>query len=175
MSIVLELRKNMIKRSRMVQSAMSKSDEKATKLLLAVSSTYVLFVLPLGIVQSVELIWNGTMVVSPGHPDFVHFMSTKIRLKWTRAFFFFFYQLNFAINFFLYVAASSATRFRANLRNLFGMKARLEESMYTRAPKTNSVAPAPSSVARQDSPNGDDDKTNKVKFDEQKEISESTT
>lgn len=157
--IVFELRRNKIKRSRMVQSSITKSDEKATTLLLAVSSTYVLFVLPLGIVQSVELIWNGTMTVTPDHPDYVNFMSTKIRLKWSRAFFFFFYQLNFAINFFLYVAASSATRFRANLRSLFGIKRNIEESMFTRAQKPNTVVPATSSTARKES-HEDDDGTN---------------
>ena len=137
-----EIRKNRKRREQLVQNTMSKSDEKATKLLMIVSSTYVLLILPLGIVQTSELIWNGTMAVSPGHSDYIHFMTIKIRLKWTRAFFFFFYQFNFAINFFLYVASSSATRFRANLRRVLRMKQKPEESMFTKATKTNAVAPA---------------------------------
>ncbi|XP_052797762.1 FMRFamide peptide receptor frpr-18-like [Mya arenaria] len=142
MIIILELRKNRLKRQQMTQTSMSKTDERATKLLLAVSSAYVLLVLPLGIVQSIELVWNGTQNVPPGHEEYVHFMVTKIKLKWTRAFFFFFYQLNFAMNFFLYVASSSATRFRANLRKVLRLKQKEDESMFTRAPpKTNSVMP----------------------------------
>lgn len=141
--LMYELRKNRVKRAQMSQTAMSKSDERATRLLLAVSSVYVLLILPLGIVQSTELVWNGTMAVSPGHPGYIHFMSTKIRLKWARAFFFFFYQLNFAINFFLYVASSSAVRFRANLRKFLGMKPVIEDTMITQTVlKPNSVAPS---------------------------------
>ncbi|WAR01432.1 hypothetical protein MAR_007990 [Mya arenaria] len=50
--------------------------------------------------------------------------------------------LNFAMNFFLYVASSSATRFRANLRKVLRLKQKEDESMFTRAPpKTNSVMP----------------------------------
>lgn len=139
--IIWELKKNQQKRQQMVQSSMTKSDERATRLLLMVSSTFVLLVLPLGIVQSVELVWNGTKAVPPGHPDYVDFMITKMKLKWTRAFFFFFYQINFAINFFLYVS-SSASRFRANLRHILGVKGVKEDSMFTKpAEKSNAVAP----------------------------------
>lgn len=144
--IIKELRMNSAKRAQMTQASMSKSDERATRLLLMVSSTYVLLVLPLGLVQCTELIWNGTMAVPPGHPDYLGFMSTKIRLKWTRAFFFFFYQMNFAINFFLYVASSSAVRFRASLRKVLRMKQNPEESLFTQAPKSNTVVPAASEL-----------------------------
>lgn len=143
--IILELRKNKVKRQQMSQISMTKTDERATKLLLVVSSCFVMLVLPLGIVQTIELIWNGTMTVPPGDPGYIDFMLTKIKLKWTRAFFFFFYQFNFAINFFLYVASSSSSRFRANLRKVLRMKEKEEESLFTRAPKTNSVAPAENS------------------------------
>ena len=149
LQILFEIRKNSKKRQEMAQTSMSKSDEKATKLLLIVSSTYVLLILPLGIVQTTELIWNGTMKVEPGNPDYVHYMMIKIRLKWTRAFFFFFYQFNFAINFFLYVASSSATRFRANLRKVLRLKQAPEESLFTQQTKTNAVMPAPSSSANE--------------------------
>ena len=145
--ILFEIRKNQKKRKEMSQASMSKSDEKATKLLLIVSSTYVLLILPLGIVQTSELIWNGTMKVGPGHAGYIHFMIIKIRLKWTRAFFFFFYQFNFAINFFLYVASSSATRFRANLRQVLRLKQKPEESMFTQNTKPNAVVPAVSTTA----------------------------
>ncbi|VDI22133.1 Hypothetical predicted protein [Mytilus galloprovincialis] len=147
--ILLEIRRNKKKRAQMTTQSMSKSDEKATKLLLLVSSAYVVLVLPLGLIQSTELIWNNTQKVLPSHPDYIYFMSTKIRLKWARAFFFFFYQLNFAVNFFLYVSSSSATRFRATLKMILGIKVDQQEmtwnnTMKSRATKINSVAPAPS-------------------------------
>ncbi|XP_063444727.1 G-protein coupled receptor 35-like isoform X2 [Mytilus trossulus] len=147
--ILLEIRRNKKKRAQMTTQSMSKSDEKATKLLLLVSSAYVVLVLPLGLIQSTELIWNNTQKVLPSDPDYIYFMSTKIRLKWARAFFFFFYQLNFAVNFFLYVSSSSATRFRATLKMLLGIKVDQQEmtwnnTMKSRATKNNSVAPAPS-------------------------------
>ena len=96
--ILLEIRSKRKKRQEMTNTtSMSKSDEKATKLLLIVSSTYIMLIMPLGLIQTTELIWNSTAKVSAGHPDYIQFMSTKIRLKWARAFFFFFYQFNFAI------------------------------------------------------------------------------
>ncbi|VDI22132.1 Hypothetical predicted protein [Mytilus galloprovincialis] len=134
--ILLEIRRNKKKRAQMTTQSMSKSDEKATKLLLLVSSAYVVLVLPLGLIQSTELIWNNTQKVLPSNPDYIYFMSTKIKL-------------NFAINFFLYVSSSSATRFRATLKMLLGIKVDQQEmtwnnTMKSRATKINSVAPAPS-------------------------------
>lgn len=154
--ILLEIRKNTKKRQEMVQTTITKSDEKATKLLLVVSSTYVLLIMPLGIVQTAELIWNGTQKVSPGHPDYINYMMIKIRLKWTRAFFFFFYQFNFAINFFLYVASSSATRFRANLRRVLRLSQRPEESMFTQHTRTNAIKPLEGTSNEEDSVVKDD-------------------
>jgi len=157
--IIWELKKNQKKRAQMTQSSMTKSDEKATRLLLMVSSTFVLLVLPLGIVQSVELIWNGTQQVPPGHQDYFHYMKTKMQLKWARAFFFFFYQLNFTINFFLYVS-SSASRFRANLRNILGLKLAKDDMLYSKAPdksSRNAVAPAPGTKDTEDGNSSDDD------------------
>ncbi|XP_052071430.1 G-protein coupled receptor 35-like [Mytilus californianus] len=163
--ILLEIRKNKKKREQMTSQSMSKSDEKATKLLLLVSSAYVVLVLPLGLIQSTELIWNNTQKVLPTDPDYIYFMSTKIRLKWARAFFFFFYQLNFAVNFFLYVSSSSATRFRATLKMLLGIKVDEQEmtwnnTMKSRATKINSVAPAQSD----DGPSSRDLHSKKTEF-----------
>ena len=150
--IILEIKKNQKKRKEMTSNAntMSKSDEKATKLLLAVSSAYVILILPLGLIQTTELIWNGTEKVGPSDPNYVHFMTTKIKLKWARAFFFFFYQFNFAINFFLYVSSSSATRFRTTLRKLLGLKVKKDDMTWisqSHAQKRNAVAPARSEVS----------------------------
>ncbi|XP_053376484.1 neuromedin-U receptor 1-like [Mercenaria mercenaria] len=126
--IIQEMRINRRRHDYLGQMEFSEADERTAKLLLLVSTRYVLLVLPLGIVQTIELIWNRMNAVSPGHPYYVSFMITKLRLKWTRAFFFFFYQLNFAINIFLYVASSSATNFRSNLRRVLGIKQHAESS-----------------------------------------------
>jgi hypothetical protein len=120
--IIRELRLNRRRRDILTQSIMSAADDKTTKLLLLVSTRYVLLVLPLGIVQTTELIWNGSMATSTGSTAYVHFMMTKMKLKWTRAFFFFFYQLNFAINFILYMTSSSAKKFQFYLRYVLGLK-----------------------------------------------------
>lgn len=120
--IIHELRLNRRRRDVMTQIAMSEPDVKTTKLLLVVSTRYVLLVLPLGIVQTMELIWNAVMTISPGNTGYIEFMVTKIRLKWVRSFFFFFYQINFAINFFLYMVSSSAKQFRINLRKVLRMQ-----------------------------------------------------
>ncbi|XP_045171064.2 FMRFamide peptide receptor frpr-18-like [Mercenaria mercenaria] len=120
--IIHEMRLNRRRRDQLTQSIMSGADDKTTRLLLLVSTRYVLLVLPLGVVQTTELIWNGSMAVLTGNAGYVDFMVTKIRLKWTRAFFFFFYQFNFAINFFLYLKSSSAKQFRFYLRQVLGMK-----------------------------------------------------
>ncbi|XP_061182610.1 neuromedin-U receptor 1-like [Saccostrea echinata] len=149
--IIVEIKKNQKKRKEMTKNAnaMSKSDEKATKLLLAVSSAYVVLILPLGLIQTTELIFNGSAKVEPGDPGYIDFMTTKMKLKWTRAFFFFFYQFNFAINFFLYVSSSSATRFRTTLKKLLGMKVNTEDMTWISQSrhKKNAVAPDKSEVS----------------------------
>lgn len=163
--IILEIKKNQKKRKEMTSNAnaMSKSDEKATKLLLAVSSAYVILILPLGLIQTTELIWNNTEKVGTTDPNYVQFMTTKIKLKWSRAFFFFFYQFNFAINFFLYVSSSSATRFRTTLRRLLGFKVKKEDMTWisqSHVPKKNMIAPAQSEVSEIPKTSQEKDKDN---------------
>ena len=143
--ITLEIRKNSKKRAEMMQGkASGKADDKATKLLMIVSLAFITLVLPLGILQTTELIWNNTAKVSLGNPYYVTFMTVKMRLKWARAFFFFFYQFNFAINFFLYVSpASGGSRFRATLKKVLMPCRRLnqDEISWTQTQQINSVAP----------------------------------
>ncbi|KAL3876975.1 hypothetical protein ACJMK2_034746 [Sinanodonta woodiana] len=140
--IIVEVKKSKSKLQNMTNSSMSRSDERITKILLLVSTTYVLLVLPLGIVQTIELIWNSTMKFIPGEKGYEHFMMTKIKLKWTRAFFFFFYQFNYAINFFLFITSSSARQFRTTLKKLLGMEASREELRTSRLSPRNVVVPA---------------------------------
>ena len=101
----------------------AKRDTKVTKTLLVISSAYIILVLPLGITQMVELYWNNVRKEPPSADDpeqqllYIDFMKRKHLLKWIRAFFFFFYQLNFAINFFLYIL--STAKFRKELQSKF--------------------------------------------------------
>ncbi|KAK3583623.1 hypothetical protein CHS0354_039447 [Potamilus streckersoni] len=120
--LILEIKKGKNNRQKMTNSSISRPSDRLTKILLLISTTYVLLVLPLGIVQTIELVWNSIQNFIPGEKGYEGFMITKIKLKWIRAFFFFFYQLNFAINFFLYVTSSSTGQFRANLKKMLGMK-----------------------------------------------------
>ncbi|XP_060570051.1 neuromedin-U receptor 2-like [Ruditapes philippinarum] len=124
--IILELRISRKLNDSLPQKVLSEADNRTTKLLLLVSTRYLLLVLPLGIVQTTELIWNQMFAVTPDSPEYVNFMITKLRLKWTRAFFFFFYQFNFAINIIIYVASPVATQFRSHLCRVFRMKQKFE-------------------------------------------------
>ena len=119
--IMIEIIRNQSKRKNLVQTVITHTDEKITRLLVIVSSVYVLFVLPTGIIQTAEVVWHVIKMVPPGNPTYSEFMITKIKMKWARAFVFFFYQFNFTINFFLYVASSKLTRFRANLKKVVGL------------------------------------------------------
>ncbi|XP_014679173.1 PREDICTED: probable G-protein coupled receptor 139 [Priapulus caudatus] len=124
MRILVQLQKNRSKRAAMTnnRNVKLKGDDRATRLLLTVSCVYLFLISPLGVTQTIELIYNSVAKVAPGHDGYTGFMIGKLRLKWTRAFFFFFYQINFAINFFLYVSTSSGERFRQGLRLLFRLK-----------------------------------------------------
>ncbi|XP_064618206.1 rhodopsin-like [Liolophura sinensis] len=100
-------------------------DVKATKLLLTVSFTYLVLRSPLGIIQTLELFLYQVVHAAPiTSPLYVFNCTMKIKLKWIRAFFFFFYQLNFAVNFFLNAFTSSGTMFQRTLWDLMGGKAK---------------------------------------------------
>ncbi|XP_064639508.1 uncharacterized protein LOC135495039 [Lineus longissimus] len=80
---------------------------KLTIMLLTLTFSFLFLILPLGIVQSAELYWNNVMKVppsgtEPNKSEYIFFFQTKLLLKWVRAFFFFLYQFNYAINLFLY-------------------------------------------------------------------------
>lgn len=98
-------------------------------MLVAVSLAYLVLVFPLGVVQTVELIWKyqhkqpeWEFGDEEGRERFVAWKNTKLLLKYVRSFCFGFYQINFCINFFLYFAAGLQFRIhlQQKLRNLFG-------------------------------------------------------
>ena len=84
-------------------------DSAATRTLLAVSLAYIILVLPLGVTQSVEMGQNiGSPL--PGDPGYLTTKQRKYLLKLIRETCFCLYQLNFAINFLLYLASNSTFR-----------------------------------------------------------------
>ena len=105
-------------------SGQESAERKITRTLLTVSFAYLLLVIPLGVLQTVELTWNSVMVKPPSacppaaQQDYVHYMYGKLILKWLRALCFSFYQANFAINFFLYIATGQ--KFREILGEQYG-------------------------------------------------------
>jgi len=84
-----------------------------TRTLLAVSLAYVILVLPLGILQSMEMVHNMNRP-DDGDPSYILYIHRKDLLKLIRSFCFCIYQLNFAVNFLLYLASNGT--FRKQLR-----------------------------------------------------------
>ncbi|XP_064618194.1 rhodopsin-like [Liolophura sinensis] len=124
--IIRMIRKQNVRRQTMIQSTnltTSRLDVKATKVLLTVSFTYFVLRSPLGIIQTLELFWDNTVHATPlVDPLYVFNCLIKIQLKWIRAFFFFFYQLNFAVIFFLNVFVSAHKMFQRTLLDVIGVK-----------------------------------------------------
>lgn len=78
-----------------------------SRTLSAVSTVYLILLLPLGIVETLELYWDVVLVLPPPTKEsetteYVHWLEEKMLLKWCRGLCFHIYHWNFAINFFLY-------------------------------------------------------------------------
>ncbi|KAH0956601.1 hypothetical protein HN011_004679 [Eciton burchellii] len=79
----------------------------SSRTLLAVSIVHLILLLPLGIVETLELYWDVILIKHPAenvieNKQYVHWLQEKMLLKWCRGLFFHIYHWNFAINFFLY-------------------------------------------------------------------------
>ncbi|XP_011138180.1 uncharacterized protein LOC105182453 isoform X2 [Harpegnathos saltator] len=79
----------------------------SSRTLLAVSIVYLILLLPLGIVETLELYWDIILIEHPAkdaetNERYIHWLQEKMFLKWCRGLFFHIYHWNFAINFFLY-------------------------------------------------------------------------
>ncbi|XP_063230217.1 CX3C chemokine receptor 1-like [Bacillus rossius redtenbacheri] len=84
-----------------------------TRMLLMVSVGYVVLLLPLGIVATLELFWNTSVKrdsLQRGSTLYSHWLKGKLLLKWVRGACYFIYLFNFCINFFLY--CMSGRKFR---------------------------------------------------------------
>ncbi|XP_014614251.1 PREDICTED: uncharacterized protein LOC106792368 [Polistes canadensis] len=80
---------------------------KRSRTLLAVSMVYLILLLPLGIVETLELYWDVILIKYPEknikeNKQYINWLEEKMLLKWCRGLFFHLYHWNFACNFFLY-------------------------------------------------------------------------
>ncbi|XP_078047721.1 uncharacterized protein LOC144475572 [Augochlora pura] len=78
-----------------------------SRILFVVSSVYLVLLLPLGIVETLELYWDVILIKEPASEpkkkaEYIHWLKEKMLLKWCRGLCFHVYHWNFAINFFLY-------------------------------------------------------------------------
>ncbi|XP_011693042.1 PREDICTED: uncharacterized protein LOC105453061 isoform X2 [Wasmannia auropunctata] len=78
----------------------------SSRTLLAVSIVHLILLLPLGIVETLELYWDVILIKQPANAGenekYIHWLQEKMLLKWCRGLFFHVYHWSFAINFFLY-------------------------------------------------------------------------
>ncbi|XP_050460700.1 uncharacterized protein LOC126856327 [Cataglyphis hispanica] len=87
----------------------------SSRTLLAVSIVHLILMLPLGIVETLELYWDVILIKHPAknleeNEHYIHWLQEKMLLKWCRGLFFHIYHWNFAINFFLYYLAGKKFR-----------------------------------------------------------------
>ncbi|XP_071572285.1 uncharacterized protein [Temnothorax nylanderi] len=78
----------------------------SSRTLLAVSIVHLILLLPLGIVETLELYWDVILIKHPVNAGknerYIHWLQEKMLLKWCRGLCFHIYHWTFAINFFLY-------------------------------------------------------------------------
>ncbi|XP_043680904.1 uncharacterized protein LOC122635134 [Vespula pensylvanica] len=95
---------------------------KTSRTLLAVSMVYLILLLPLGIVETLELYWDVILIKYPEknmkeNKEYINWLEEKMLLKWCRGLFFHVYHWNFACNFFLYCLTGEKFR-RVLIRKL---------------------------------------------------------
>ncbi|XP_018050609.1 PREDICTED: uncharacterized protein LOC108688750 [Atta colombica] len=86
----------------------------SSRTLLAVSIVHLILLLPLGIVETLELYWDVILIKYPNNTGenerYIHWLQEKMLLKWCHGLFFHIYHWNFAINFFLYYLTGNKFR-----------------------------------------------------------------
>ncbi|KAK6641004.1 hypothetical protein RUM44_012703 [Polyplax serrata] len=91
-------------------------------LLITVSITTLVLMLPLGIVETFELYWDVVLIKKPSaqgpaRQQYIKWQQEKLLLKWVRGLFFSVYQWAFSTNFFLYCL--TGRKFRNAAKNYF--------------------------------------------------------
>ncbi|XP_076245216.1 uncharacterized protein LOC143185828 [Calliopsis andreniformis] len=107
--LIFHMRKTEKIRSQLTQNFSHKANRvhHTTRILFVVSTVYLVLLLPLGIVETLELYWDVILIKFPTteakkKTEYIHWLKEKMLLKWCRGLCFHVYHWNFAINFFLY-------------------------------------------------------------------------
>ncbi|XP_043279684.1 uncharacterized protein [Venturia canescens] len=107
--LIVHMRKSDLIRNQLTRTSGTSSNatSRTSRMLLAVSIVYLVLLLPIGIVETLELYWDVVLVKYPSmnneeNARYISWLEEKMLLKWCRGFFFHVYHWNFAINFFLY-------------------------------------------------------------------------
>ncbi|XP_043263553.1 probable G-protein coupled receptor 139 [Colletes gigas] len=107
--LILHMKKTEKIRCQLTQNFRHKANRThhTSRILFVVSTVYLILLLPLGIVETLELYWDVILIKFPAteakkNMEYVHWLKEKMLLKWCRGLCFHVYHWNFAINFFLY-------------------------------------------------------------------------
>ncbi|XP_054006295.1 probable G-protein coupled receptor 139 [Hylaeus anthracinus] len=107
--LIIHMKKTEKIRSQLTQNFRHKANRThhTSRILFVVSTVYLVLILPLGIVETLELYWDVILIKYPATEgkekmEYVHWLKEKMLLKWCRGLCFHVYHWNFAINFFLY-------------------------------------------------------------------------
>ncbi|CAK9830712.1 hypothetical protein ANTRET_LOCUS7834 [Anthophora retusa] len=107
--LIIHMNKTEKIRCRLTQNFRYKANRihHTSRTLFVVSTVYLVLLLPLGIVETLELYWDVILIKFPAtemkeKAEYIHWLQEKMLLKWCRGLCFHVYHWNFAINFFLY-------------------------------------------------------------------------
>ncbi|PSN38006.1 hypothetical protein C0J52_13516 [Blattella germanica] len=108
----VEARSNMTATNGGVTESVPPKTHKTTRTLLLLSATYVVLLLPLAIVETIEIYWDVVLEKQPESDRllYIEWLKEKILLKRCRGLCFALYQWNFAINFLLYCLSGKKFR-----------------------------------------------------------------
>ncbi|XP_017889325.1 uncharacterized protein LOC108630500 [Ceratina calcarata] len=107
--LIVHMKKTEKIRCRLTQNFRHKTNRihHTSRTLFVVSTVYLVLLLPLGMVETLELYWDVILIKFPAiearkKAEYIHWLKEKLLLKWCRGLCFHVYHWNFAINFFLY-------------------------------------------------------------------------
>ncbi|XP_046985455.1 uncharacterized protein LOC124555545 isoform X1 [Schistocerca americana] len=147
--IVYHLHQSANQRSKLSETNYSPGPDtcKLTKLLIMVSTVYVVLLLPIGIVGSIDLYWRVHRPSQSYTVEYIKWKKQSLLLKWLRGLFFFIYSCNFAINFFVY--CMSGNNFRHAVKTVtekwlssfcYKYICDVKKSIHAEAPQTNTIS-----------------------------------
>ncbi|XP_076221030.1 uncharacterized protein LOC116431107 isoform X5 [Nomia melanderi] len=133
--LIFHMKKTEKIRNQLTQNFRQKANRThhTSRILFVVSTVYLVLLLPLGIVETLELYWDVILIKYPAtgakkKAEYIHWLKEKMLLKWCRGLCFHIYHWNFAINFFLYyltgekfrnVVIQTMCRYKTRIFSLF--------------------------------------------------------